>query len=54
MARLSNDASRGEAFTARVAEIVAEAMPDPKDVPSLSQHRDRRLAALARHLAHNH
>lgn len=52
MARLADDAARGEAFTARVAEIVAEAMPDPDDVPALSQNRDRRLAALATHLTH--
>lgn len=52
MVRLADDAARGEAFTARVAEIVAEAMPHPDDVPALSQNRDRRLAALATHLTH--
>lgn len=50
MARLSDSAARGEAFTASAAQIVAEAMPSPAEVPVLSMARDRRLAALARHL----
>ena len=50
MARLSDGAARGEAFTARAAQLVAEAMPGPAEVPVLSMMRDRRLAALARHL----
>lgn len=50
MARLSDGAARGEAFTARAAQIVADAMPGSTEVPTLSMVRDRRLAALARHL----
>lgn len=50
MARLADDAARGEAFTPETARIVAAAMPDPSQVPVLSQERDRRLAALSRHL----
>lgn len=51
MARLADDAARGEAFTARAAQIVSEVMPAPAAVPSLSNERDRRLAALWRHLS---
>ena len=50
MARLADDAARGAAFNAKAAAIVAEAMPGPAEVPVLSMARDRRLAALARHL----
>lgn len=50
MARLSDGAARGEAFSAGAAQIVAEAMPTPAEVPVLTMARDRRLAALARHL----
>lgn len=50
MARLADSAARGEAFTARAAQIVADAMPGPAQVPALSQDRDQRLADLSRHL----
>lgn len=50
MARLSNGAARGEAFTPQVAEILAAALPGPDQVAALSRARDKRLAALARHL----
>jgi L-gulonate 3-dehydrogenase len=50
MARLSDAAARGAAFNTKAAAIVAEAMPSPAEVPVLSMARDRRLAALARHL----
>ncbi|MGR3250434.1 MAG: 3-hydroxyacyl-CoA dehydrogenase [Paracoccus sp. (in: a-proteobacteria)] len=50
MARLSDSAARGGAFTASAAQMVAEAMPSPAEVPVLSMARDRRLAALTRHL----
>lgn len=50
MARLSNDAARGEAFTPQVAEILAAALPGPDQVTDLSRARDKRLAALSRHL----
>ncbi|MBM3605679.1 MAG: 3-hydroxyacyl-CoA dehydrogenase [Alphaproteobacteria bacterium] len=53
MARLSDSAARGEAFTSRAAQIVAKAMPGPADVPALSMKRDRRLAKLSRHLIHD-
>lgn len=46
MARLSNDAARGEAFTDRVADMLAAAMPPPSQLPELSSRRDERLAAL--------
>nr|WP_111298282.1 3-hydroxyacyl-CoA dehydrogenase NAD-binding domain-containing protein [Paracoccus saliphilus] len=50
MARLADGAARGAAFNAKAAAIVAEAMPSPAGVPVLSMARDRRLAALDRHL----
>jgi L-gulonate 3-dehydrogenase len=50
MARLSHSAARGEAFTPEVAGILAAALPGPDQVPSLSRARDKRLAALSRHL----
>ncbi|PTE23212.1 3-hydroxyacyl-CoA dehydrogenase [Cereibacter changlensis JA139] len=50
MARLADGAARGEAFTPGAARILAEAMPGPEQVPSLSRSRDRRLAALSRYL----
>lgn len=50
MARLSDAAARGEAFTPRAAQIVASAMPSADQVATLSRSRDRRLAALAHHL----
>ncbi|MCX5590312.1 3-hydroxyacyl-CoA dehydrogenase [Alcaligenes endophyticus] len=53
MARLSDDAARGEAFTERVADILAAAMPPPSQVPELSRQRDERLAALRRFLRDN-
>ena len=51
MARLSEGAARGAAFTPEAARIVAEAMPDAARVPALSRDRDHRLAALSRHLS---
>lgn len=50
MARLTDDAARGAAFSAAAAQAVADALPGPDQVAALSQDRDRRLAALARHL----
>lgn len=50
MARLSDAAARGEAFTPRAAQIVASAMPGADQVTTLSRSRDQRLAALAHHL----
>lgn len=50
MARLSDAAARGEAFTPRAAQIVASAMPGADQVATLSRSRDKRLAALAHHL----
>jgi L-gulonate 3-dehydrogenase len=50
MARLSNAAARGEAFTPKVAELLADALPGPDQVAELSRARDKRLAALSRHL----
>lgn len=50
MARLSDDAARGDGFTAAVGATVAAAMPAPEHVPALSRRRDARLAALSRFL----
>ena len=50
MARLTDDAARGDAFTSDAARAVADGLPGPDRVPALSNDRDRRLAALARHL----
>lgn len=53
MARLSNSAARGEAFTKRAAEIVAAALPAPAKVEELSRQRDMRLAELGQFLRNN-
>jgi L-gulonate 3-dehydrogenase len=50
MARLATAAAGGEAFTPRVAEILAAALPGADQVADLSRTRDQRLAALSRHL----
>ena len=50
MARLSDDAARGEAFTPQVAATLAAALPEPSRVPELSAKRDRDLTALAHFL----
>lgn len=50
MARLATAAAGGEAFTPRVAEILAAALPGADQVADLSRTRDERLAALSRHL----
>ena len=53
MARLANDAARGEAFTDRAAALVGAAFPDtdPAAIRARAQWRDGELAALAQHLA---
>lgn len=51
MARLSNSAAQGDAFTDSVADLLAAALPAPEQVPELSLRRDARLADLARFLA---
>nr|WP_067298376.1 3-hydroxyacyl-CoA dehydrogenase NAD-binding domain-containing protein [Marinobacterium profundum] len=53
MARLSDSAARGEAFTERAAEIVAADLPAPSQVQELSRQRDTRLAELGRFLRDN-
>lgn len=53
MARLSDNAARGEAFTERAAEIVAAHMPAPSEVQELSLQRDALLAGLSRFLHSN-
>lgn len=50
MARLSDSAARGEAFTRDAGEIIAAAMPGRDHVSELSQQRDARLAALSKFL----
>lgn len=50
MARLSDSAARGEAFTSSAGEVVAAAAAEPSLIPQLSRRRDARLAALARFL----
>ena len=50
MARLADDAARGEAFTAQAVEKLAAALPGPARVAELSERRDRQLTALARFL----
>ncbi|MBV0891549.1 3-hydroxyacyl-CoA dehydrogenase [Paracoccus sp. Z118] len=50
MARLSDSAARGEAFTREAGEIVAAAMPGSDRVAELSRRRDARLAGLAKFL----
>ncbi|QCO54999.1 3-hydroxyacyl-CoA dehydrogenase [Pseudorhodobacter turbinis] len=50
MARLSDSAARGEAFTDTAAERVAAAMPPPEEVPERTRARDAKLAALAQFL----
>lgn len=52
MARLANDAARGEAFTPEVTRILAESFAGdtPQDVRARQQWRDGELAALDRHL----
>jgi L-gulonate 3-dehydrogenase len=46
MARLSDSAARGDAFTREAGEIAAAALPGSDQVASLSRSRDRKLAAL--------
>ncbi|MGX5219375.1 3-hydroxyacyl-CoA dehydrogenase NAD-binding domain-containing protein [Pseudomonas sp. S9] len=53
MARLSDNAARGEAFSERAAQIVAAQMPAPSEVPELSLRRDALLAQLSRFLHSN-
>jgi len=50
MARLSDSAARGEAFTRKAGEITAAAMPGSERVAELSRSRDRKLAALDKFL----
>lgn len=50
MARLSDSAARGEAFTRTAGEITATAVPGPGRVAELSRSRDRKLAALDKFL----
>ena len=50
MARLSDSAARGEAFTRKAGEITAAAMPGSERVAALSRSRDRKLAALDKFL----
>ena len=50
MARLSDSAARGEAFTAETAEAIAATMPPADQVSNLSRERDTRLSALSRFL----
>lgn len=49
MARLTDDAARGEAFNDQAAQIIAKAFPDI-DVAQRQRWRDRELAALDIHL----
>lgn len=53
MARLSDSAARGEAFSERAAEIVAAYLPAPSEVPELSLKRDALLGELSHFLHHN-
>lgn len=46
MARLSDSAARGDAFTREAGEIAAAALPGSDQVGPLSRSRDRKLAAL--------
>lgn len=50
MARLSDSAARGEAFTRKAGEITAAALPGSDRVAELSRSRDRKLAALDKFL----
>ena len=50
MARLSDSAARGEAFTCEAGEITAAALPGSDRVAELSRSRDRKLAALDKFL----
>lgn len=50
MARLSDSAARGEAFTREAGEITAAALPGADRVAELSRSRDRKLAALDKFL----
>lgn len=50
MARLSDSAARGEAFTREAGEITAAALPGSDRVAELSRSRDRKLAALDKFL----
>ncbi len=52
MARLGDTAAKGEAFIPKVAEMLSAALPGPDQVAGLRRVRDKRLAALARHLRH--
>jgi len=49
LARLTDSAARGEAFTESAGQIVADAFPD-FDIRARQDWRDRELAALDRHL----
>ena len=49
LARLTDSAARGEAFTEAAGQIVAEAFPDT-DIRARQDWRDRELAALDAHL----
>ncbi|ANG62208.1 3-hydroxyacyl-CoA dehydrogenase [Marinobacterium aestuarii] len=53
MARLSDSAARGEAFTETAADIIAADLPAPAQVQELSRRRDTRLAELGRFLRDN-
>lgn len=53
MARLSDSAARGEAFTEGAAEILAANLPVPELVQELSLQRDARLGELSRFLHNN-
>lgn len=53
LARLADDAARGEAFNSGVAALLASALAPPDQVPALSHVRDARLAALAEFLENN-
>ncbi len=49
LARLTDDAARGDAFTPAAGQVVADAFPDT-DIRARQDWRDRELAALDRHL----
>lgn len=50
LARLTDSAARGEAFTDSAGRKIAQALPSPDQVPALSAWRDGELAALDKHL----
>ncbi|MFH5773169.1 3-hydroxyacyl-CoA dehydrogenase [Paracoccus broussonetiae] len=49
LARLTDDAARGEAFTEAAGQVVADAFPNT-EIRARQDWRDRELAALDRHL----